>query len=63
MHTRHTSYCRTWPFYVFEMTNIVNSSSDDENHILNDAMANTEQYNAVGDDRLNVLDIVAIIAT
>ena len=39
------------------MTNIVNSSSDDENHILNDAMANTEQYNAVGDDRLNVLDI------
>ena len=39
------------------MTNIVDSSSDDENHILNDAMANTEQYNAVGDDRLNVLDI------
>ena len=42
---------------VFEMTNSVDSSSDDENHILNDAMANTEQYNAVGDDRLNVLDI------
>ena len=44
-------------FNQFKTGQAMNSSSDDENHILNDAMANTEQYNALGDDRLNVLDI------
>ena len=57
--TRRISYRRTWPFYVFEITNIVDLSFDDENH-----MVNAAQYNVgeLGDDRLNVLDIAIIVS-